>query len=403
MHGVIDRAVTTMRRLAWQEREIDRRFLADERNEVGRAARPMLGVLALASVVSLGANLSTHAPTALVSVISIVQIGLGTVGYLVLPRVRVRHRAALAFFATLLVLQGPILTIALDPALGPSTLGYLTFIPIAVAVFLPWSTGVHLLWLGGVMISTLELVVLLAPHRDWPVGAEDVIAPLIVASFVSVAGNVVLRRRRLDSYLRFAQARQLRRFVHRDNRRLSSMAEESAASARTDPLTGTGNRLALEEDLRAWGERADDSLGCILLVDLDLFKEVNDRLGHAVGDAVLREVAVVLEARIRSGDRVYRYGGEEFLVLLRGTGAYAAVRSAERIRRAVRALGLANPGNPPSRVVTASIGVAQLATSPAAAIDNADAALYQAKRTGRDRVVAWQPGGIGQSLAAPGL
>lgn len=399
MRRVVDRARLATRRIAWQERQIDRRFLADERTEVGRAAGPTLAVLALASAVSLGANLTTHAPTPLVTVISLVQMGLGTIGYLVLPRVRVRHRAALAFFAMLLALQGPILTIALDRDLGPSTLGYLTFIPIAVAVFLPWSTGVHFLWLGGLMITTLELVVLLAPQRDWPVGAEDVIAPVIVASFVSVAGNVVLRRRRYDSYLRFAEARELRRFVHRDNRRLSSIAEKSAVSARTDALTGAGNRLALEEDLRAWGERTDDQLGSILLVDLDLFKEVNDRLGHAVGDSVLREVACVLEARIRSGDRVYRYGGEEFLVLLPSTGAVAAVRSAERIRRAVRALGLPNPGNPPSRVVTASIGIAQLTTSPAAAIDDADAALYQAKRTGRDRVVAWQSAGAGPSLA----
>lgn len=395
MHGLLGRARSATNGVAWDGRQLDRRFLADERIEAGRAARPTLAVVALASAVSFGANLTTQPATALVNVISVVQMSLGAVGYVALPLLRVRHRGAVAFLALLLVLQGPILTIALDRDLAPATLAYVTLIPIAVAVFLPWSTGVHVLWLAGLALTTVELVVLLASNRDWPIGPEDVLAPVIVASFVSLAGNVVLRRRRYESYRRFAQARRLRRLVHRDNRRLWSMAERSAASARTDALTGSGNRLALDEDLSDIGDRVGDAPLSVLLVDLDRFKEINDQLGHPVGDSVLQAVATEIASRIRTEDRVYRYGGEEFLVLLYDSDAAAAVRSAERIRDSIEALGLVNPGNPPSGVVTASIGLAEVRDTPADAIERADAALYEAKRTGRNRVVAWQPDVVG--------
>jgi diguanylate cyclase (GGDEF)-like protein len=162
--------------------------------------------------------------------------------------------------------------------------------------------------------------------------------------------------------------------------------EAVEARATTDALTGLPNRAYFEEliGLLGRGRRAGDALG-ILMIDIDHFKKLNDRYGHAVGDAVLRGVGWTLRATVRAGDVPARYGGEEFVVVLRHASPERAVEIAERIRYAIRdldpaAFGIADP-------VTVSIGVAvAAATPPRALVERADAALYVAKRGGRDRV-----------------
>jgi diguanylate cyclase (GGDEF)-like protein len=124
------------------------------------------------------------------------------------------------------------------------------------------------------------------------------------------------------------------------------------------------------------------------MLDLDRFKAVNDRWGHAAGDEVLRALAGALRAELRACDLGARFGGEEFLVLLTDTQLDDAMRAAERIRRRIAALEI-DAGEALLRV-TVSIGVAQLREGEAvdAAIARADAALYRAKAEGRDRCVA---------------
>ena len=130
---------------------------------------------------------------------------------------------------------------------------------------------------------------------------------------------------------------------------------------------------------------------CVLLYDLDRFKALNDRQGHQVGDRVLREVAGTLARESRTSDAVYRYGGEEFLVLLAEQTLEGALVVCERIRGAVEALALAH-SDTDAGVVTISIGAAACPqddrTDPADAIQRADRALYAAKAAGRNRVVA---------------
>ena len=123
----------------------------------------------------------------------------------------------------------------------------------------------------------------------------------------------------------------------------------------------------------------------LLVVDIDHFKRINDRHGHAVGDEALRQIARELIAATRTGDRIYRYGGEEFIVVCEGLPHVAAMLAAERLRLGVAALSIDDiPGG-----VTASIGVA---TAPedgsdlGALFEAADARLYVAKSSGRDRV-----------------
>ncbi|MEX0971840.1 MAG: GGDEF domain-containing protein [Solirubrobacterales bacterium] len=155
-----------------------------------------------------------------------------------------------------------------------------------------------------------------------------------------------------------------------------------------DPLTGLFNRNALEQKL---SELADQPIGegegtshALLLCDLDRFKQINDRLGHATGDAVLQDVAYTMRAALRAGDSIYRVGGEEILVVLPGATRDDAVAIAERLRVAVR------ERRPNGVAVTVSIGVAVSSPGPLDTdelVGRADAALYSAKAAGRDRVV----------------
>lgn len=156
-----------------------------------------------------------------------------------------------------------------------------------------------------------------------------------------------------------------------------------------DPLTGLSNRSALDQRLSELDgqptDREESLSHALLLCDLDHFKRVNDQLGHAAGDAVLQEVAYTMRSVLRVGDSIYRVGGEEILVVLPGATEVDAVDIAERLRRAVR------ESRPVGVSVTISVGVA--VSRPPGPIDTdelvglADAALYSAKTSGRDRVV----------------
>ncbi|HEY6101244.1 MAG TPA: diguanylate cyclase [Anaeromyxobacter sp.] len=167
--------------------------------------------------------------------------------------------------------------------------------------------------------------------------------------------------------------------------------EELARLARKDPLTGLPNRRALEEELAraaARALRAGTPLSAAVL-DVDHFKQVNDRHGHAAGDAVLAAVAARAAAALRAGDLLARIGGEEFAVLLPGAELARAAEAAERIRAAVAAEPLAAGGL--ALPVTVSLGCAALLPGEgdgSALLARADAKLYEAKRTGRNKVAS---------------
>jgi diguanylate cyclase (GGDEF)-like protein len=171
-----------------------------------------------------------------------------------------------------------------------------------------------------------------------------------------------------------------------ENARLHRMVERQAL---LDGLTGLANRRSVEETLRtevARSRRFDDKL-CVVMADLDDFKQVNDTYGHPVGDDALRLFADTLRATVREMDVAGRWGGEEFVLVLPGTDATGGARLAERARVALESCALEVDGD---RVpLTASFGVAEL--SPTADVRElvaaADAALYEAKRTGKNRVM----------------
>jgi diguanylate cyclase (GGDEF)-like protein len=165
---------------------------------------------------------------------------------------------------------------------------------------------------------------------------------------------------------------------------MSSEMQQRSASI-LDPLTGLLNRTSLQARFAEIAQQAaqtGDSV-CVLVCDLDRFKAVNDRYGHDRGDDVLKAAALVLRKQLRAFELVYRFGGEEFLVVLPGTTVGEGRDVAERARMA---LARARPGDLP---VTVSIGVAAARGEDVAyesLFRAADAALYAAKRAGRDRV-----------------
>jgi diguanylate cyclase (GGDEF)-like protein len=168
------------------------------------------------------------------------------------------------------------------------------------------------------------------------------------------------------------------------------LREALRAQSTKDPLTGLYNRRYLQEMLDREIRRAirsEQALG-VLMLDLDHFKNFNDTYGHDAGDAVLRETASFLVRSIRAEDFVCRYGGEEFVVILPTADLRAAEARAQRIRAKLRDLVILHNGRSLG-LITASIGVAALpahGTNEKELLQAADAALYRAKREGRDRV-----------------
>jgi two-component system cell cycle response regulator len=174
---------------------------------------------------------------------------------------------------------------------------------------------------------------------------------------------------------------------------LERLNRELYEQSRQDPLTRVGNRLRMREDLEATEANAEryGRRYAVALCDVDRFKAYNDSRGHPAGDAVLRSVAEALRDSCRKGDAVYRYGGEELLVVLPGQGVELAGAAAERMREAVEALAISHPDNQPAGVVTISVGVAVRDSGGPGDLEtvlgNADKALYEAKNGGRNRIV----------------
>lgn len=170
-----------------------------------------------------------------------------------------------------------------------------------------------------------------------------------------------------------------------------------------DALTGVGNRAAMELTLQRelkLSQRSRRPLS-LLVADMDSFKQINDRLGHATGDQLLQSVAKAISAALRDTDQVFRYGGEEFVVVLSNTGNAEAVTIAERIRSQLENQDLMTDSGPVRATISigvstssigasnSSIGVSSSATDDTrdSLFKRADSALYDAKRSGRNRVV----------------
>lgn len=164
--------------------------------------------------------------------------------------------------------------------------------------------------------------------------------------------------------------------THEQHDSLSQLASK-------DFLTGAGNRLALEAQLgqAVTGFQKSKVVASLLLLDIDHFKSINDTHGHVFGDAILVRLSEIVRSRIRSSDAFFRYGGEEFVVIAMGAYLDATFKLAEELRQLVQESRLV-----PERELTVSLGVAELREGENSAdwLKRADAALYDAKRSGRN-------------------
>lgn len=164
--------------------------------------------------------------------------------------------------------------------------------------------------------------------------------------------------------------------------------QKALRAAQMDALTGINNRAAMDRSLDREVElshRHDNPLS-LLIIDIDHFKRVNDSHGHSAGDAILKSMASCIKETMRTSDMLFRYGGEEFALLLSGTDIEGARQVGERIRNAVQTYPFVFDGK--ELEISVSIGVADLGRrdSPSRLFDRADAALYQAKKSGRNQV-----------------
>ncbi len=180
-------------------------------------------------------------------------------------------------------------------------------------------------------------------------------------------------------------------------RELAEKLEQAERLARIDPLTQLGNRQLLYERLReesAYARRHHQAF-CVVILDLDHFKSINDTLGHDAGDEALTHFAKLLAASVRQEDGAFRYGGEEFVLLLRNTEGHAALATTDRLRTALR-LRPARFASGQERFLTFSAGVAAANHANGflteGVLTRADEALYRAKEAGRNRdEVAHEP------------
>ena len=173
--------------------------------------------------------------------------------------------------------------------------------------------------------------------------------------------------------------------------------------SRHDALTGLLNRRAIDEILSQEEQRARRLSGrlSVLMIDIDHFKRINDSQGHGVGDRALQHLAAVMRSQLREIDHLSRWGGEEFLAVLPATREADALVMAERLADRVRSLPLVNDDI--RLALTASIGVAEWRgpdDTVLQLLERADAALYQAKRNGRDQVRAAGPAGLDTPVRA---
>jgi diguanylate cyclase (GGDEF)-like protein len=227
-------------------------------------------------------------------------------------------------------------------------------------------------------VAVLAVVLVSGPELGLPLasGPERLVSGLWIAL-------VMVRCTTLGWY-----GARIRQRLNQRNRSLQTTNAAVQRLATCDELTGLPNRRSILQCVRQAMQRRDrpDAALAVALFDLDHFKAINDTHGHPVGDEVLRQFGAVVVGEMRGADRLGRYGGEEFLLMLHGVRSGAdAVQVAERMRAAVA--HHAWPAVAPGLAVTASVGVAmaQPGDTVEALIARADLALYEAKRQGRNQ------------------
>jgi diguanylate cyclase (GGDEF)-like protein len=299
-----------------------------------------------------------------------------------------RTRALQVLISAWVIAFGVSLSVA-DQWVGSNTTNYV-MLSLIVAMLALLRPVVSILLFTGAYVVLYNA---LALTQSDPAMLDMARSHSFTGTVMSLVASIVMWRQYVNATL-------LRRQLTESNASLEKKQEELSHLATYDALTGLRNRRAFLHEAEHELNRAlryPCETG-ILIADLDYFKRVNDRHGHPAGDAVLRHFASLLKAQLRDSDIAARLGGEEFIVLLPGTGTVGTAVVAEKIRQAIEATPVIHAGE--HIAITVSIGVSSLPANNNCAIDalygQADQALYAAKAEGRNRVVHAGPssGGI---------
>ena len=239
--------------------------------------------------------------------------------------------------------------------------------------------------LGAVVFALLIAALAYAQLSDAPLGARLTLTVGLTLCGLALTARGVLLSRQQRTLLVFE--REARAALSEREAQLQRLTAQLTEDSRRDPLTGLRNRRSLAEDLPVVEQRARRRSGtyALVLCDVDHFKAYNDQLGHLAGDEALRALAAIVRGELRAGDVAYRYGGEELLVVMPDADLADAGQMAERLRSAVAGAALPHPSGIDG-VVTLSVGVAAGDGAAAELLDRADALLYAAKHSGRNRV-----------------
>jgi diguanylate cyclase (GGDEF)-like protein len=281
---------------------------------------------------------------------------------------RVTVRRGIALLGSLVAVS------ALVALLGPAYLWPLFLFPLMLAAVFFCELGALAvtLWLGNFFVLY---------YSFWTPATPDVIRPALLGTALFFASGLLLGR--------------VQRHARNERRDL-------AASTLTDRLTGLYNYGTFVDYLHNEVTKVDRYGGelCLLMLDLDHFKQFNDRHGHEAGNELLRSLGSAIRSLVRTADLPARYGGEEFAVLIRGDETHG-YELAERLRRAVAHVAVDVRGGPAR--TTVSVGIAaypSAAADEAELVEAADAALYESKRRGRDRVTIFTGVAVEKDVSA---
>ncbi|MHB8460188.1 MAG: GGDEF domain-containing protein [Candidatus Limnocylindrales bacterium] len=387
------------------------RFRAVQRRRVRSAIRVGCLVVALADAFDAAVTIGLQADGTAISLgVDLATIAVALGGWWAVGGRLRHHPEAVAWILSLGIAISDVVTEIAAPGLAIQSIGYLLVLPGLIALVLPWRTKVHVRWLLAMAAVSVTALALGPGDRLTADERGDLVVVLFVALGASLAGHVLLQRAQIRSFVQLEGTRVLHRRADADRIELERAQHALELTARIDPLTGANNRRRLEEDLRAVRAHIDRSgmIYGLLMIDLDRFKAINDLRGHLAGDDVLRRVAAAIRASLRADDAVYRYGGEEFVAILAVSTADRLFAAAERLRLIVAALEIEHVDNPPSDVVSISVGATligrfNLDLSVDQWLGQSDAALYAAKAGGRNTVrLAAIPTALPEPVLMPG-
>jgi diguanylate cyclase (GGDEF)-like protein len=371
---------------------IRRRDMIRQVEELRRTVR--FGVLGVAPVLFItGIVLAARYPTSGPMLPWVWVVGAVATGLLYPLAVRAPRRLLVQLSMAMASIPAICLpwTLAIEPKTLLSMTSSFAILPVAVPLFIGWSRNLRTGWLVAYAGALIGFVMLTGFDRLDLTQRADIAVDIAIGCLIGWCGGALLERPRLRTLENELELRRLNRVL--------------SGHAMTDPLTDLLNRRRLETDLGllAVSLRQVDAPCAVLMFDVDRFKQLNDELGHAAGDVALRSIAAELKHVVRGRDTVYRYGGEEFVVILPGADLEAASSVAERIRLAIEGLRIRTRLGDPEATLTISGGVA-ISDAPHLSWDGAlrvaDFALYEAKSTGRNRICSATIEGVDRAMAS---